>query len=85
MRGSKRASFSSAAFVGFVHPVERSGSSRIGGAHVVDQFLCLARGLGRPMLGDVELADSLAEAIVEHVDAALPAGALLGDANEVLP
>ena len=37
------------------------------------------RGLGRPMFGDVELADRFAEAAVEHADAALPARALLGN------
>ena len=62
-----------------VHPGGVGDLVAIGGADVVDQLLRLARRLSRPMLRDVELADRLAETAVEHADAALPAGALLGN------
>ena len=79
MRGSKAGSFSSAAFLvaASIHEAFEI-FSRISRAHVVDEFLRLPRRLGRPMVGDVELADRLAETVVEHVHAALPPRALLG-------
>ena len=64
------------------HPVDRIDALVERGDEVVDHFVRARLGLRREMLLDVELADRLAERVVDLVDRALPAVLLLRRARQ---
>src|SRR6185312_16404441 len=59
------------------HPRHRADAFAIGAAHVLDEFERLALGFGGKMPRDVDLADGFAQRVVNRLNGALPAFALL--------